>query len=102
VIKSDATEDIISVEKKTSNIGNKDKRDAIKFNYGNGKTGIYFQSGNIYDYATDEIIETFALNGYLPFWASSGNYVQIGLSWFLIEDVIFDESRNCEAISNFI
>jgi hypothetical protein len=98
VIKSDATEDIISVEKKTSNIGNKDKRDAIKFNYGNGKTGIYFQSGNIYDYATDEVIGTFALNGYLPFWASSGNYVQIGLSWFLIEDVIFDESRNCEAI----
>ena len=98
VIKSDASEDIILVEKKTSNIGNKDKRDAIKFNYGNGKTGIYFQSGNIYDYATDEVIGTFALNGYLPFWASSGNYVQIGLSWFLIEDVIFDESRNCEAI----
>lgn len=89
---------LIPVIKKTSNIGNKDKRDAIKFNYGNGKTGIYFQSGYTYNYETNAFNGFFALNGYLPFWASSGNYVAIGSAWFLIEDVVFDESRNCEAI----
>lgn len=99
VIKSDLTTVSVPVVQKTTNIGNKDKRDAVKFNAGNGMTGIYFQSGNIYDYALGTVTDTYALNGYLPYWAKvAGNYVAIGSAWYLIEAIIFDEVRNCEAI----
>jgi len=98
VIKADGTLVPLTVVKKTSNIGNTDLRDAKQFNFGNGKTGIYFTSGNIYDYSTNAVIEPFALNGYLPIWGVSGNYIKIGSAWFLIEDTAFDESRNAEVL----
>ncbi len=42
-----------AIYKKSNNIGIKDKRDAIKYNLGGGKTGIYFNSGNIYNFDTN-------------------------------------------------
>ncbi|MBP1222666.1 hypothetical protein [Flavobacterium sp. 1355] len=98
IIKEDLSEVLIPVEKKTNNIGIKDKRDARKYNIGSGKTGIYFISGNNYDYHTNTITGTYSLNGLLPEWAVEGNYIVIASAWFLIEDVVFDETKNADVI----
>lgn len=98
VIKQDGTEVVVPVVKMTSNIGIKDKRDAIKYNLGNGKTGIYFLSGNIYDYVTNAITKPYSLNGLLPEWASVGNYININNAWFLIEEIIYDEAKNADVL----
>ncbi|RUT68694.1 hypothetical protein D0817_20250 [Flavobacterium cupreum] len=98
IIKEDLSEVIIPVEKKSSNIGIKDKRDARKYNLDNGKTGVYFLAGNTYDYDTNATTGTYSLNGLLPEWATVGNYIVISNAWFLIEQIIFDESKNADVI----
>jgi len=99
VIRSNGDEVAVPVVKKSNYIGNKDSRDARKYDLGNGKTGIYFISGNIYNYDTGfPTGETHYLNGGLPIWAKSGGYVKVDAEWFLIEDILFDESKNAEII----
>lgn len=98
VIKSDGTEDEIDVVKKSNNMGLKDKRDARKYDLGNGKTGIYFTTGNLYNYDTDASAGTYDLSGSLPEFAQMGNWIKLGTEWFLIEDILFDESKNAEVI----
>lgn len=88
----------IAVSKMTSNIGVKDMRDARRYNLGNSRTGIYFISGNKYDYDNETITGTYSLNGLLPEWGQLGNYVQIGTEWFLIENVVFDEINNADVL----
>lgn len=88
----------IAVSKMTSNIGVKDMRDARRYNLGNSRTGIYFISGNKYDYDDSTVTGTYALNGLLPEWGQLGNYVQIGTEWFLIENIIFDEVSNADVL----
>lgn len=98
IIKTDLSEVNVPVVKKSNNIGIKDKRDAFKYNLGNGKTGLYFVSGNIYDYVTGLSNGTHFLNGSLPEWAVIGNYFKIGTSWFLIEETFFDEAKNADVL----
>mgnify|MGYP006896874555 CR=1 FL=1 len=98
VIKQDLSEVAVPVVKKTAFIGLKDKRDAVKYNLGNGLTGIYFNSGNKYNFETGVIEDVYALNGALPEWVSDGNYVVIDNVWFLIEDILFDETKLAEVI----
>lgn len=98
VIKADLSEVNIPVVKKTNNIGLYDKRDARKYNLGGGKTGIYFLSGNVYDYNTNVITGTHALNGTLPNWATTGEYFNIGGVWYQIEETVYDESKNAYII----
>jgi len=98
IIKEDGAIVNIPIEKKTNNIGIKDKRDCRKYNLGDGKTGLYFISGNIYDYDSNAIIGPYALNGLLPEWAQTGNYFQIANVWYLIEAVVFDETKNADVI----
>lgn len=99
VIRSNGDEVVVPVVKKSNYIGNKDSRDARKYNLGGGKTGIYFISGNIYNYDTGfPTGQTHYLNGGLPIWAKSGGYVKVDAEWFLIEDILFDESKNAEII----
>ncbi|WP_395051669.1 hypothetical protein, partial [Flavobacterium sp.] len=98
VIKTDLSEIDVPVVKMTNNIGIKDKRDAFKYNLGSGKTGLYFQSGNIYDYTTGLVSDSFVLNGALPEWAVIGNYFAVGSAWFLIEEILFDETKNADVI----
>lgn len=98
IIKEDLSEVNVPVVKLTNNIGVNDKRDAIKFNLGNGKTGVYFLSGNIYDYFTDEIIDSYSLNGLLPEWAIIGNYININNAWFLIENIVYDEDKQSDVL----
>lgn len=104
VINEDMSEDYIPIQQLTSNIGITDRRDARKFNAGNGKTGVYFTSGNTFDFITGAITGTYTLNGALPEWATQGNYFGVsnqngtGLLWFLIEEVFYDEVRNADVI----
>lgn len=98
VIREDLSEVIVPVVKMTNNIGLKDNRDAIKYNLGDGKTGIYFLSGNRYNYDTNAILEPYSLNGLLPEWASVGSYIQIGTSWFLIEEIIYDDQKEADVM----
>jgi hypothetical protein len=89
---------IIPVIKKTSNIGLKEKLDARKYEIEPGKTGIYFLSGNQYDFDTNAVIGNYTLNGSIPEFASAGNYIQIQNAWFFIESIIFDEAKNADVI----
>jgi hypothetical protein len=98
IVKEDLSEINVPVVKMTNNIGIKDKRDAIKYNLGSGKTGVYFLSGNTYNYDTNVANGTYVLNGALPEWAQIGNYIQIGSAWFLIEEIVFDESKSADVI----
>jgi len=98
IIKSDASEVNIDVVKMSNNIGIKDKLDAIKYNLGDGKTGIYFLSGNRYDYATNAVTEPYLLNGALPEWAQIGNYIQLGAAWFLIEESVYDDDKSADVL----
>lgn len=98
VIKEDGSIVNIPIVKKTNNIGLKDRRDAIKYDIGGGKSGVYFISGNVYDYNTNVISSTYSLNGLLPEWAQIGNYFEISGFWYLIENIIFDEIKNADII----
>lgn len=98
IIKEDLSEVTIPIEKKTSNIGIKDKRDARKYNLGDGRTGIYFLSGNTYNYDTNAVTGTYSLNGNLPEWAIIGNYIVVSNAWFLIEEIVFDETKSADVV----
>jgi hypothetical protein len=98
VIRENGNEVAIPVIKRSSNIGLKEKRDARKYDLGDGKTGIYFISGSIYDYDTNAVVSSYSLNGSLPFWAQSKKYIVVNSDWFQIEEIVFDESKNAEVI----
>lgn len=98
IIKSDVSEFDVPIVKISNNIGIKDKLDAVKYNLGSGKTGIFFLSGNRYDYVTNEVTETYLLNGALPEWAQIGNYIQLGSAWFLIEEIAYDEAKSADVL----
>lgn len=88
----------IPIYKKSKNIGIKDKRQAIKYDLGNGKTGIYFSAGNTYDFDTGVVNGSYVLNGGVPEWGRIGNYLQIGTAWFEIEQIIYDESKTADVL----
>lgn len=99
VIKEDGSEVLIPVNKMTSNMGLKDSRDARKYNLGSGKTGVYFTTGNLYDYDTsNDTGNDYILNGNLPDWAYVGNYVKVDNAWFLIEEIRTSEEKNAQVI----
>lgn len=98
IIKEDLSEVIVPVVKKSNNIGIKDKRDAFKYSLGNGKVGIYFINGNIYDFITNAVIGENTLNGTLPEWAQEGGYINIGSSWFTINEIYYDEIKGADVI----
>ena len=83
----------IPITQKTQNIGIKDKRDAIQYNLGSGKTGIFFNAGNTYNFDTNVVNGSYVLNGGVPEWARIGNYIQIGLAWFQIEQILYSEAK---------
>lgn len=96
VIRENGDEENIPLNQVTNNMGQTDKRDARKYNLGNGLTGIYFISGNIYDYVTDVVTGTYALNGLMPYWGVVGNIIAVDGVFFQIQDIIFDESVNAD------
>ncbi len=98
VIKEDETEDVIPVVKTVAYLNQNDKRDGILYDVGFGKTGIYFQTGKIYDYTTGLETGDYALNGNLPFWGKIGGWVSFDGTWFVIEQIIFDEDKKAEVL----
>lgn len=98
-IEEDGTETALTIEQMTNNIGLKYKCDAIKYNLLNGKTGIYFTTGNIYDFDTGiDTGEDYALHGALPTWGVIGNYIQTDQGWFVIDEIYYDETKNAEVL----
>jgi len=89
----------LPISRVTDNIGLKDLRDARKYKISDDKFGIYFISGNIYDY--DDNSDTgndYLLNGALPAFAKIGGYVRINMVWYQIESIIFDPKKNSEVL----
>ncbi len=83
------------VDKKTTNIDRKDKRDARIFEMADGNTGIYFLSGNIYDYDTNLVTGSYQLNSDLPEWAVIGNsiFIQETNTYLTINNIDFDPQK---------
>lgn len=99
VMLCDGTETEILVVQKSSNIGKTDLRDAFICDLGNGKTGVYFTLGSIYDFATGlPTGDSFGLYGSLPSWYGLTKYILVDGAWYVIEDVIYDDSKNAEVI----
>lgn len=89
---------VLPITKKSYNIGIKDKRQAIKYNLGNSKTGIYFTAGNTYDFDTNVANGSYVLNGGLPEWGRIGNYLLIDTAWYEIEQIIYDEAKTADVL----
>ncbi len=94
-VADNGTQTPLAIDKKTNNIGVFDKRDAHVFGYNtaNGKTAIYFTSGNIYD-VNDAFVNSYYLNGGLPEWAKVGALIQYEQAYSIIEEIIFDNDKN--------
>ena len=94
-VADNGTQTPLVIEKKTNNIGVFEKRDANVFSYdtANGKTAIYFTSGNIYD-VNDNFVNSYYLNGGLPEWAKVGALIQYEQAYFMIEEIVFDNDKN--------
>lgn len=102
-ITNGVTETPISIEKKTAYIGAKDKRDANIRRRSDGRLGVSFISGNIYDYDTDVVTGVYELEGNVPSWASVGSFFNVTtLGWVAIVDIIRDETDSYwELVSDY-
>jgi hypothetical protein len=94
VIDEALVETQVTVTQKTFYTNLKDKRDARIYNVGGeGEfTGIYFRSGNLYNFDGSGITGTYNLNGALPAWGVIGNYIFYNNAWLLISNIIYDDS----------
>jgi hypothetical protein len=89
---SENVETLIATEKKTNNIGLKDRRDCRIYQREDGTTGIYFLSGSIYDYDTLAAIGSYTINDKLPEWAKVGRSIfvdELG-DYIEITNILFD------------
>lgn len=99
VIKEDGTKDNKIITKFSSNIGRKSKLDSTYYDINGTQAGVYFTSGDTYDYDTDIQNGTYALNGALPDFGIIGNSIFLdGIGWFEIMDIIFDASINADVL----
>lgn len=100
IIKKDGTKTAVFPVKKSYNMDIKDKRDARMINVGTDatKTGVYFTAGNVYNYDTNAVIGTYALNGALPEWGVVGNYFKINNVWYAIEQITYDAVKQASVL----
>lgn len=62
-------------------------------NLGNGEIAVYFTEGNIYDYENDNVLDNYALNGFLPEFGKIGNWIYLSeYGWLFIEEIRFIQS----------
>lgn len=87
-------ETTLIVEKISNYLDLKEKRDAKIVTLDSGKYGVYFVSGNIYDYNTESVTGTYDLLGELPEWAEVGNWIVIDSIFYQIENNSFNETVN--------
>jgi len=98
VIDELGVETSLVLTKETSYMGLKARMDAIKYDLGDGKTGIYFTAGNTYDPVTGSLLSTYSLNGGLPYWGTIGQYVFFEGGWFEIENTYWDDFKNAKIL----
>ena len=98
-IDDNGVETILPLTKVTDNLEREDRRDATLTNLGGGKAGVYYTSGDTYDFTTGIPNGTYTLNGNLPEYGVVGTYVDIeGEGVHLIEDIIVDEDINARVL----
>lgn len=91
-------EEELIVIKQSNNLNRYEAYDCKMYNYGNGLTGLYFDSGNTYD---ELLINNgdYTLNGNVPDFASIGNIIEVvGVGTFYIKDVILDSNLQRKVI----
>jgi len=95
-IATDALVKTFTVEQKSNNIGQRQVMDAKIYDRGSGQTGIYWDSGNIYDTDGVTVIDTHALAGQIPEWAKVGQTFFLSGSdadgLFEIQQIIYDST----------
>ena len=99
ILKEDGSRQSLTVSNMIKFLDIKDKRDARIYSISPTKAGIYYVSGDLYDYTTGLVIGTYVSNGALPNYGIVGNYLNIsGFGWVLIEDIIYNEALNCDVL----
>lgn len=93
-IATDLSVKTFTIEQKTLNIGQRQIMDAKIYDRGASQTGVYWDSGNIYDTDGTTVIDTYALAGQLPEWAKVGQKFTLSGSatdgLFEIKQIIYD------------
>lgn len=93
-ILDDSTVGTYPIVKKSNNIGQRQIMDAKIYDRGSGQTGVYWDSGNIYDTDGVTVIGTHTLDGQLPEWARVGQKFFLSGSdsdgLFQIQQIIYD------------
>lgn len=78
-------------------LGIKDYRDCVIYKSDNGKTGVYFTTGDKYNYDSGLKTGEYELNGSLPVWYRVGSFVNLeGVGIVEIKSVFFDEDKSVE------
>ena len=99
VIREDLTKDSLAISQRSTNIGAKDKRDAMYYNLENDQTGIYYVSGDTYNYSTGFKNGEYELFGELPNYGVKGNFIYLDdIGWFQIVDIIFDDDLDSDVL----
>lgn len=91
VIRTTDNSEIISLNQKTNNRDIKESMDAKTKQIDGTRVGVYFVSGNTYDYDSGVINGDYSLNGDLPNWVKIGGIIEIGSIVYLISDLYFDD-----------
>ncbi|WCM42410.1 hypothetical protein MG290_01700 [Flavobacterium sp. CBA20B-1] len=97
--KTDDNNDFVFVSKLTNNIGLKAKYNQVKkYQISPTQFGIYFETGQILDYDTNAVFDTYNLNGSLPIWAVLGNVIDINGTFYAVDSIGYDENVNAEVL----
>jgi len=97
----DENETALTVTKKTDNIGKKDMRDAIGYEFtdGTSRYGFYFMNGDTYDYDTEDVNGTYELYGEIPRWAKVGQYFSVDSgAYYKITAIEYVEAVNADVL----
>ena len=83
----------------TTNLNNKVKYNQVKsYQINTNQFGLYFENGNILNYDTNIVIDTYQLNGALPIWAKLGNTINVNGVGYYLDNIGFDEELGAEVL----
>lgn len=89
----------ITATKIVRNIGISDKRDCTYYTF-NGNLAVLFTAGNIYDYDTTDVIDTYVLNGALPDYGVVGTWVETAYGTLQIANIRLNDNGQRSLIFN--
>lgn len=83
----------------TQNLNNKVKYNQVKsYQMSTNQFGLYFENGNILNYDTNIVIDSYQLNGALPIWAKLGNTINVNGIGYYLDNIGFDEEVGAEVL----